>query len=104
MESSKKINTRTKWLSISLSIIILLGLLYAVFQKDIQERGEGLERIWERQDNYKAQNPNTTDGEVKEAFEEWIENIKKREDNYKASNPNATDAEVKEAFDAARGK
>jgi len=45
MESSKKINTRTKWLSISLSIIILLGLLYAVFQKDIQERGEGLERI-----------------------------------------------------------
>jgi len=104
MESSNKINTRTKWLSISLAIIILLGLLYIIFQKDIQERGEGLERIWERQDNYKAENPDATQGEVKDAFEEWIENIKKREDNYKASNPDATDAEVKAAFDAARGK
>lgn len=104
MESPHKNKTRTRWIYVIIGVIIVLGLAYVFFQEDIQERGEGLERMWEREENYKAENPNATDAEAKEAFDKGIDGIKKREQNYKAQNPDATDAEVGEAFDAIREK
>ena len=78
--------------------VLALGLAYAIFQKDIQEFGKGLEDIGQRQENYKRDNPNATKKDMDDAFTNNMDSLKKWSDDYKKKNPGATDADVDKAF------
>jgi len=96
----------TKNIIIGLLVIVLVALLarYVVFKEQFDEWGEGLERVGEWEDNYRAENPNATDEEVGAAFSAGIENITVWKEQYKQDNPGATDAEADAAFEAAWGQ
>ena len=83
--------------------VLALGLVYAIFQKDINEYGDGLERIGERQDNYKKDNPNATKEEMDDAWNNGMDGLKKWSDDYKRDHPGATDADVEKAWNDAWG-
>ena len=90
---------------IGLLIVLVLALLarYVVFRTQFEEWGAGLQRIEQWQQEYKAQNPDTTDEQMETDFRTGIEALEAWKVQYKKENPNATDAEVDAAFDAAWG-
>lgn len=85
-------------------MLLVLGIVYAVFQDDIQDFGKWLERVGERQENYKKENPNATKQEMDNAFNDGINSLQKWSDDYKADHPGASDADVEKAWNDAWGK
>ena len=84
-----------------LVIVLLAAAGYVVFKDDIDEWGEGVERISDWEADYRAEHPNATDAEVDAAFKAGIANITVWMEQYKQEHPGATDADAKAAFDAA---
>jgi uncharacterized protein YpmS len=99
-------NKRTKNILWIVFVIIALLLLarYVFFPEKFTERSEWLERIEDRQTQYKIDNPNATKEEMDQAFEAGINNLEARKEDYKANNPWATDADADQAFNEAWGK
>lgn len=83
-------------------IVVALIARYVVFKERFNEWSQWLENIQQRQDNYRAQNPDATDEEVDQAFRESIDALEQRKEDYKAQNPGATDEDVENAFRNAR--
>lgn len=76
---------------------------YVVFKTQFEERGAGLERISERQENYKKEYPDATKEQMDQARREGMSAIEQRQAEYKENNPNATDEEMDQAWNALRG-
>ena len=88
---------------LALLILVTLVLLarFVVFKDQFNEWGEGVERISEWEENYRAEHPSATDEEVDAAFTAGIANIEVWKEQYKQQNPGATDADADAAFNAA---
>ena len=98
---------KTKSLRILLYIgiaVILLGALYFIFQKDIQKFGDWLERMDERKQEYKRNNPNASKSEMDAAFSKGINDLEKRKEWYQKDNPDATESDIEKAWNDAWGK
>lgn len=105
MHNNQKANSNNSRIFLYVAIgILVLGLLYAVFKKDIEEYGDGLERIGERQENYKRDNPNATKEEMDNAWTDGMDGLKKWTDDYKRDHPDATDEDIENAWNKAWGK
>lgn len=104
MDNQTSIQKNNSRLFVYIAIgVLALGLVYAIFQKDINEYGKGLERIGERQENYKKDNPNATKEDMDKAFTDGIDGLEKWSNEYKRDHPGATDADVDNAWNAAWG-
>lgn len=101
----KKAKSKSFFIFLYVAIALLVvGVLYAIFHKDIQEFGDWLERIGQREQNYKRDNPNASDSDMKKAFSEGISNIEKWGQDYKKNHPNATDSDIEKAWNDIRNK
>ena len=87
-------------------VVLALGLLarYVFFAPQMEKMGDDLERIGEWEDNYKAENPDASNKDVSDAFEDGMSNLQERTEKYKAEHPGATDEEIDAAFKAAWGE
>ena len=94
-------NTKNIVIGLLVVVVLLLVGRYVIFKEQFEEWGEGLERVGEWEDNYRAENPDATDEEVDAAFRAGIENITVWKEQYKRDNPGTTDAEADAAFEAA---
>jgi len=82
-------------------IAALLLVRYVLFPENFAERSAWLQRIQDRQTQYKIDNPNATKQEMDKAFEEDVNSLKAWKEDYKANNPWATDADADQAFNEA---
>ena len=83
------------------TVLVLLLARYVIFEEQFEDWGQGLERVGEWEQDYRAQNPGATDEEVDAAFESGIADLRVWMERYKRENPGATDADAEAAFNAA---
>ena len=95
---------KTQTIVILILSLVIVGLLarFVIFKERFDDRGESLERLGERRDEYRRKNPNATDQEIDAAWEQGMDNLKQRRDDYKAEHPDASEADIDAARDAAR--
>ena len=81
-------------------VVLALAARYVVFKEQFEQWGEGVERVSEWEENYRADHPNASDAEVDAAFKAGIADITVWKEQYKQERPGATDADADAAFNA----
>lgn len=94
-------NTKNVLIAVLVLIVVALLARYVVFKDQIDQWGQGLERIDAWEQNYRAEHPDATDAEVDAAFDAGIANIKVWKERYLQEHPDATEADADAAFNAA---
>lgn len=97
-------NKKKNVIIILLILVVLVLLARFVFFKDkIDEIWAWLQRIETWKQDYKIQNPDATDEQIDQAWEDSIRSLEERQENYRKENPGATQEEIDQAWDDARG-
>lgn len=82
-------------------IVVLLAIAgFVVFKDQFDTWGRGLENMSDWKENYKQDNPGSTDAEADAALKKSFAEIELWKEEYKRKNPGATDQEADKAWSA----
>ncbi len=92
-----------KKLLIILLGLVIIGLLarYVVFKDAIDQRWADLEKLGQREEQYKKDHPNATKADMDAAFKDGIDTMSQRKEDWKADHPGASDADADAALEEA---
>jgi len=101
MEPAQK-NSTTQTIIIIVIVLVVVWLLvrFVLFKDQADQIGTDLEKVDQREQQFKVENTWATQEEIDTAFEQGIDGMEQRKTTYMANNPWATDQEAEAAMDA----
>lgn len=82
-------------------MIVGLLLRFVFFKDAIDQRAADLEKLEQREEQYKKDHPNATKADMDAAFKDGIDTMSQRKADWKADHPGASDADADAALEEA---